>query len=112
MLTATNNICFSTITQNVHIDPETFIYIPNSFTPNGDRLNDGFTAKGIGVEGFSMAIYDRWGTELYYSATIDQPWNGTYKGKDCPVETYVYRIDIVDVMGENRSFSGSVNLVR
>jgi gliding motility-associated-like protein len=112
MLTATNGICFSTITQNVHLDPETFIYIPNSFTPNGDGLNDGFTAKGIGVEDFSMAIYDRWGTELYYSAIIDQPWNGTYKGKDCPVETYVYRIDIVDVKGENQSFSGSVNLVR
>lgn len=111
-LTATNGICTSTITQNVHIDPETFIYIPNSFTPNQDRLNDGFTAKGIGVEEFTMFIFDRWGKELYFTSRIDQPWNGTYKGKDCPIDTYVYRIDILDVKGENRSFCGSVNLVR
>ncbi len=109
---AINGICTATISQIVHIDPETFIYIPNSFTPNGDRLNDGFTAKGIGIEKFSMSIYDRWGKELFFSARIDSPWNGTYKGMDCPVEVYVYRVDIIDVKGENRSFCGSVNLVR
>jgi gliding motility-associated-like protein len=111
-MTATNGVCISTFTQNVHIDPETFIYIPNSFTPNEDRLNDGFTAKGIGIEDFSMSIFDRWGEELYYTSRIDQPWNGTYKGKDCPLENYVYKIDIIDVRGENKSYCGTVNLIR
>ncbi|MGB1316696.1 MAG: PKD domain-containing protein, partial [Flavobacteriales bacterium] len=112
MLTATNGVCTSTFTQNVHIDPETFIYIPNSFTPNEDRLNDGFTAKGIGIEDFSMIIYDRWGKELYYTARMEQPWDGKYKGKDCPQDSYVYRIDILDVRGEEKSFCGNVTLVR
>ena len=111
-LIASNGICTSSFMQDVRIDPETFIYIPNSFTPNGDRLNDGFTAKGIGIEDFSMTVFDRWGKELYYTADINQAWDGTYKGKDCPIATYVYRVDILDVRGDNKTYRGSVNLVR
>ena len=111
-LTATNGICEATITENLHIDPVTFIYIPNSFTPNLDRLNDGFIPKGIGIQKFSMYIYDRWGKELYFTSNMDDPWNGIYKGMECPSDTYVYRVDIIDVKGENKSYCGSVNLIR
>mgnify|MGYP000020582952 CR=1 FL=1 len=111
-LTATNGICSATTVGTVQIDPETFIYIPNAFTPNQNRLNDGFTAKGIGIESFSMSIFDRWGTELYYTANIEEPWYGTYKGKEVQSDGYVYRIDIVDVNGENKSFCGIVTLIR
>ncbi|MCF8277675.1 MAG: PKD domain-containing protein [Flavobacteriales bacterium] len=111
-LLAENGICSDATTRIVHIDPETFIYIPNAFTPNGNRLNDGFTAKGIGIEKFEMTIFNRWGTELYYTARIDEPWDGIYKGMLLPSDSYVYRIEIVDVKGESKKFTGSVNLVR
>jgi gliding motility-associated-like protein len=111
-LTAMNGICASSITQTIQIDPETFIYIPNSFTPNNDRINDQFIAQGIGIEKFTMAIFDRWGTELFYTADILDAWDGRYKGKESPIGTYVYIIEIVNVKGEPKRFTGSVNLFK
>lgn len=111
-LTAINGICTSRASQEVTIEPETVMYIPNSFTPNGDGHNDGFIPKGIGIEKFSMTIYNRWGEELYYTNTIDEPWRGWYKGAELPNDSYVYRVDIIDVLGEPRTYRGSVTLMR
>ena len=41
------------------------LWFPDAFTPNGDGLNDTFHPKGLGVEKFSMQIYDRWGVMVY-----------------------------------------------
>ena len=111
-LTATNGICTSTISQRIRIDPVTLIYIPNSFTPNGDGLNDEFIPEGIGIEAFSMSIFDRWGKELYHTATIDEPWRGWFKNLELPNDSYVYHVQILDVKGETKSFLGNVNLIR
>ncbi len=111
-LVALNGWCSSSITQIVTIDPVTFVYIPNSFTPDESRLNDGFIAKGIGIEGFEMTIFNRWGSKMYYTTSISAPWNGDYKGKKAPAGTYVYRIDVLDVKGETQKYIGHVNLIR
>lgn len=111
-LIATNGICTSSASDSITINPETFIYIPNAFTPNGNELNDGFIPKGIGIIDFNMTIYDRWGNQLYYTATMDEPWNGLLDGREMPADVYVYRIDIVDILGEERCYRGSVTLVR
>ncbi|MCF8460538.1 MAG: PKD domain-containing protein [Flavobacteriales bacterium] len=111
-LTAINGICSDTTVRKVHINPETFIYIPNSFTPDDNRINDGFIAKGIGIEKFEMFIYNKWGEELYYTATMDEPWDGTYKGKVVQQDTYVYFISIIDVKNSSRIISGTVNVIR
>ncbi|MCF8463750.1 MAG: PKD domain-containing protein [Flavobacteriales bacterium] len=111
-LTAINGICSDTTVRKVNIDPETFIYIPNSFTPDNNRVNDGFIAKGIGIKKFEMTIFNKWGEELYFTASIDEPWDGTYQGKVVPQDTYVYFISIIDVKNESRVISGSVNVIR
>lgn len=111
-LIANNGICTSSTTQRVHIKPETFVYIPNAFSPNGDGLNDTFIPKGIGIERFSMTIYDRWGKELYYTNNLDEPWRGWFNGLELPNDSYVYWIEILDVLDETRTYRGNVNLVR
>lgn len=111
-MTAINGICESTTTQNIRIDPETFIYIPNAFTPNNDRVNDQFMAQGIGIREFTISIFDRWGKEIFYSADMLDAWDGRYQGKACPIGAYVYIIEIVNVKGEPKRFKGSVNLIR
>lgn len=111
-LVAINGVCTSSTTQELTIKPETVVYIPNSFTPNGDGLNDTFIPKGIGIESFSMSIYNRWGKEIFFTNTMDNPWRGWYNGRELPSETYVYRIDIVDVLDEVRIYRGGVTLVR
>jgi len=111
-LIVANGICSDRTTQTVHIDPETFVYIPNAITPNGDGKNDKFIPQGIGIETFDMAIFDRWGKELFYTANIEKPWDGTHLGYAVPVGTYVYRINIVNVKGEADSYMGHVNVLR
>jgi len=112
VLTATNGICSSTTQRRLKIEPETFIYVPNSFTPNSDGVNEGFIAQGIGIVTFDMAIFDRWGTELYFTSDLNSPWDGTFKGKQCPIDTYVYLIHYLDVKGNGKQLKGHVNLVR
>ncbi len=52
------------------------LYIPNSFTPNGDLLNDEFKAYGEGVIEFDGNIFNKWGELIYHWDTIDGGWNG------------------------------------
>jgi gliding motility-associated-like protein len=88
------------------------IYIPNTFTPNGDGDNDGFTAYGIGIATFDMMVFDRWGMLLYQTNDINRMWDGTFKGNVVQMDTYVYKIRVRDVFGRQHEYIGHVNVVR
>lgn len=111
-LIAYNGICESSTSQRIKIKPVTFVYIPNAFTPNGDGRNDVFVPQGIGIEGFKMTIFDRWGKRLYYTENLEEPFRGWLNGLELPIDSYVYIIEILDVDGEWKSYRGNVNLVR
>lgn len=103
--------CSDTIT--IPIDVRDFtIYIPNTFTPNSNGLNDGFIAQGVGIVTYEMWIFDRWGMMLYHCTDINAPWDGTYKGRRVQVDTYVYKIKVGDVFSREHNFIGHVNVVR
>ena len=52
--------------------------IPNTFTPNGDGINDNFKIVGAPyVSAFHIWIYDRWGNKVFESTNVDFLWNGT-----------------------------------
>ncbi len=68
------------------------LHIPNTFTPNGDELNDTFGALGDGLSSYSMLIFNKWGQLLYDTDDIDSPWDGTYEGKVVKSDSYVYKI--------------------
>ncbi|MBN8701504.1 MAG: gliding motility-associated C-terminal domain-containing protein [Bacteroidetes bacterium] len=65
------------------------VFVPNSFTPNGDGLNDVFAAKGEEVQDFELFIYNRWGELIFSSKNIDAGWNGTYNGHLVENDVYV-----------------------
>ncbi len=74
---------------------ESSFYIPNSFTPNGDHKNDIFLAEGKNLLEFEMLIFNRWGELIFQSTSIDNGWNGTYKGNKVQEDVYVYKIKYV-----------------
>ncbi len=89
------------------------IYIPNSFTPNRDGLNDVFMVYGTGISSLSMDIWDRWGMHIF--SAKDYPnnwWDGTFKGTLCKPDTYIYVISYRNVHGKNFSKTGHINIVR
>jgi len=69
-----------------------FLEVPNSFTPNGDGLNDTFNAKGHNIYDYKMLIFNRWGILIYESSSMYNDWDGKYKSRAVQIDTYVYKI--------------------
>jgi gliding motility-associated-like protein len=84
------NNCRDSILKTVK--PPLLVYAPNSFSPNGDGLNDEFKFKGVGIKSFNLLIYNRWGELMFETDNINNGWNGTLKGKEIPVGVYVYKV--------------------
>lgn len=68
------------------------MYVPNTFTPNGNNRNDVFYCYGTGIVEFKMQIYDRWGMLLFECDNITQGWDGRYAGNVVQQDTYVVKI--------------------
>jgi gliding motility-associated-like protein len=94
-------------------------YIPNSFTPDGDKYNQIFKpvfSTGISTEQYEMLIFNRWGEIMFESNNIYIGWDGSYgvEGLDCPSGTYTYKIKLTLNGGlqEQVIVTGHVNLLR
>ncbi len=110
----TDHGCTDWTRKQVVIDPDVMFYVPNTFTPNGDGLNDEFRGYGLGIkwETYELFIYNRWGEEIFYTNSIDNPWEGTFKGQQAPDEVYVWMIRVYDQMGKQQTHRGRVTLLR
>jgi gliding motility-associated-like protein len=107
--------CQDSETMPFEVQQDYALYIPNTFTPNGDGQNDLFFPYGIGLEteNFTMYIFDRWGNLIYQTSTWPGGWDGTVQGKgDCQVDTYVYKITTQDANSAKHVYVGHVNLIR
>jgi gliding motility-associated-like protein len=86
------------------------LMVTNTFTPNGDGVNDNWGVPGIRFyEGSRISVYDRGGVRLFYTENPDISWDGTFEGKNMPVGTYFWTIEIGET-GEIRR--GMLNLIR
>jgi len=104
--------CKDTITKPIQIFEDFNLYIPNAFTPNNDGLNDVFQPKGHGLVKFTMRIFDRWGEQLFYAKDLTNGWDGSFKGKICPSDDYIYKITAFDLQGKSKLYTGHVTLLR
>lgn len=86
------------------------LVVNNSFSPNGDGINDSWGVPGIRFyEGARISVYDNVGSRLFYTESPDQGWDGTFNGKQLPVGTYFWTIEIRET-GEMRR--GTLNVIR
>jgi gliding motility-associated-like protein len=86
------------------------IVIPNTFTPNGDGINDTWVIKELDTyPNITVRIFDRYGQQLYYSNGYPQAWDGTYNGKKLPWGTYYY---LIDLKNYNKKLSGWVAIIK
>lgn len=115
LISVTDKGCIDTTVKFIEIKDELNVFIPNSFTPNNDGMNDLFMIKGLGfkVESFMLDIFDRWGHSIYSTKDINKGWDGTIKGT-APMEgVYVYRVRIIGANGEGRKeYIGHVTLLK
>lgn len=105
--------CPDTSFIHIEITPEFRFFIPNTFTPNGNGLNDVFMPAIMGVEQYHFMIFDRWGMLIFETYDIYTGWDGRFKGNACQEDVYVWKVDYFDVEhGESAAQIGHVNLIR
>ena len=76
------------------VDCECPLYVPNSFTPNGDGVNDEFLiGYDCQLTSFNIRIFNRWGEVIYESDDSQLRWDGIMNGKPLPLGAYNYIID-------------------
>jgi gliding motility-associated-like protein len=94
------------ITVNVLLN----IVVPNTFTPNGDGINDFWEIQHLeSYPNCTVQIFNRYGEKLYYSVGYPIPWDGKYKGNNLPSGTYYY---IIDPKNGRKPVSGWVAVIR
>lgn len=106
--------CRDTIAKPVHVyDPYAF-YVPNSFTPDGDGLNDMFIPFGrqISSLNYEFVIFDRWGEEIFRSNNLKEGWDGKVNGHITETGVYVYKLSCEDIFKVKHTYVGIVNLLR
>jgi gliding motility-associated-like protein len=106
---------FDSITKKIHVYEELTVYVPNSFTPNGDGMNDIFKPKMLEYvkEGYVFEIFDRWGEKIFTTSNTEAGWDGKIGGKPVTTTTiYSYRIVVRDFTGKNHEFTGHVTLLK
>lgn len=96
------------------------IYLPNSFTPNNDGVNDVFRAVGDNVVNFEMEIWNRWGELVFKSTDINTFWNGSHENGDYYVDAevytyvirYTYLMDLDGSLSNTEEVVGHVTVIR
>lgn len=107
--------CRDTLTRIVRIQNEVQIFAPNTFTPDGDELNQNWRVyiEGVDIYNFDLFIYNRWGELIWESHDPDASWDGTYGGKKVQEGTYIWKIRAYDAENDNKyEFKGFVNVIR
>lgn len=101
------------VTFTITVSTNNFIYnivVPNTFTPNGDGINDTWGIKNLDkFPNCTVDIYNRYGEKVYSSIGYGIPWDGKYGGAKLPVSTYYYMINLKN---GSKVLSGSITIMR
>ena len=118
------NGCTDTVFKQVWVTDDHWIYIPNSFTPDLDGINDVFCIQynGIRLETFYFNVYDRFSDLVYSTSNISElecelssnGWDGTHylSKKELPLGTYIYEIYFQDFEGWKHQDMGNLSIIR
>jgi gliding motility-associated-like protein len=115
-LIAFNGSCSDTVSQLIVIESEPLFYVPNTFTPDGDLVNNTFLpvfSAGFDPYDYKILIFNRWGEILFESNNAKIGWDGTYGGILCQDGVYIWQIVFTELGRDRRQLiRGHVNLLR
>lgn len=103
---------FVTVVVLTPLCKEPFVFFPTGFSPNGDGENDLLKLETRFASEAYWAIYNRWGQKLFETDALDGAWDGTFKGKPQPVDTYGYYLRVRCPGGTEWVKKGNVTLLR
>jgi gliding motility-associated-like protein len=115
------NVQYNLVQQDTivaHFERQPFAYyVPNSFSPNGDGLNEVFKVEGnaLDIEVFDLAIYNRWGEQVFATQDMTKGWEGDYKKGDYYVrdDVYTYTLKVKSVFDQSpKELRGTITIFR
>lgn len=132
------NGCWDTVCHTVELIPEFTFYIPNTFTPNSDFINEMFFGKCRGVKEYNIWLFDRWGNLIWDCYKEDKntnwdnqgqdglssfcKWDGKVQNKGMDMngssnqlaqeDVYVWKVRLTDIFDKKHTYIGHVNIVR
>ncbi len=115
-VTVSDGICTRTDSVKVNVydlrcqEPD--IFVPNTFTPNGDGTNDTLFVRGRHIERLEFQVFDRWGEKVFETVDQTKGWDGRYGGKHVDPAVFVYHLTAWCVDGQRYFTKGNVTVVR
>lgn len=91
---------------------ESEIFIPNAFTPNGDNNNDVLYVRSNIINEIYLAIYDRWGEKVFETTSMNQGWDGTFRGMQCDPGVFDYYLEVTCINDIEFVKKGNITLIR
>ena len=88
------------------------IFVPNTFTPNGDGNNDLLFVRGRHITEMEFQVFDRWGEKVFETHDITIGWDGSFKGMKVDPAVFVYHLNAKCVDGQRYFTKGNVSVVR
>ncbi len=108
-----STVCDASVTMGKFvIRADNTLFLPNTFTPNGDNINDEFVVTITNSKTYQIQIFNRYGILLFTSNDIFDNWKGMYHNDALPVGTYYYIVDTVGLNGTIIKKAGSVTIIR
>lgn len=108
--------CKSSTTKKVTIKDDYNLLAPNSFTPNGDGINDFFVPEALKTMDvqFTMTIYSQNEGLIFETSNINQQWDGSNQqnGKNCTEGTYIWVVSLITSEGKSEQYKGAVLLLK
>ena len=104
--------CKDTIVKPINIEEEWYIYIPNTFTPDGDPSNNDFRISTIGIKKLEIKIFNRWGELIFEAFDPRFIWDGSYAGNIVNDGTYTYITNFVTNSGREKMLKGHINIIK
>ena len=92
--------------------PESAIFFPNAFTPDGDGLNDGWSPIPFRIVEMRWSIWNRYGEKVYETKEVEAKWDGKHKGRPQDMGNFVFMCFWRGVDGKTGYKKGNVLLIR
>ncbi len=105
------NSCKDTVCERLVITGHPVIYLPNTFTPNQDFLNEEFQLVHQHIKTVDFKIYNRWGNRVYETQNLNVSWNGLFNGKLVGQGVYLYELEYTTVQDKVFNKTGTINVI-
>ena len=106
--------CSDSVRNDVFVEPFT-IYIPNTFIPDGDGVNDSFVPiTDFDIYEWEFSVFNRWGNLIFVNTDVGSSWDGYVDGEKVEDGTYIYTLKYKSCANpiETKMIQGFVNVLR